>query len=143
MSNQTARENLSRLKYIPAETLASMNGNLPGDLTIARVAQLCGSRSFKIYMLTNSQMDGVDVEELNLSVRSLHCLKRANYLTIGSLVNGIDGQNDLLKIRNCGKNSAMEIMAKLFVYQYSVLPKSQEKWYMNKILEINGIQSAV
>ena len=88
-------------------------------------------------------MDGADVEELNLSVRSLHCLKRANNLTIGSLVNGIDGQNDLLKIRNCGKNSAMEIMAKLFVYQYSVLPKSQEKWYMNKILEINGIQSAV
>ena len=32
MSNQTAKENLSRLKYIPAETLASMNENLPGGL---------------------------------------------------------------------------------------------------------------
>ena len=139
MSNQVAKENMKKLEYFPKDVRQSMNENLPGDLTIAKVASLCEGRPFKIYMIINNQMNSADLEELNLSVRAFHCLKRAEYNTVGDLVNGIDGQNDLLKLRNCGKNSAIEIMAKLFVYQYSVLPKGQQGWYMNKILEVNGI----
>ena len=64
---------------------------------------------------TKEQMSQ-EIEVLDLSVRAYHCLKRAGYSTLGSLVNGIytkDGETSkrqLKKIRNLGQNSADEIM---------------------------------
>ncbi|TYB92338.1 MAG: DNA-directed RNA polymerase subunit alpha [Kosmotoga sp.] len=51
------------------------------------------------------------IEELQLSVRSLNCLKRDRINTIGDLVGR--SESDLLKIRNFGEKSLEEIKKKL------------------------------
>lgn len=51
------------------------------------------------------------IEELNLSVRSSNCLKNSNIRTIGELTKKTE--DDLVKTRNFGKNSLLEIKTKL------------------------------
>jgi len=51
------------------------------------------------------------VEELDLSVRSLNCLKRDKINTIGDLLD--KSEADLLKIRNFGEKSMLEVVKKL------------------------------
>jgi len=53
----------------------------------------------------------LSVEELDLSVRSYNCLKRAAINTVGELVQKTEA--DLMKVRNLGKKSLAEIKAKL------------------------------
>ena len=43
----------------------------------------------------------------------------------------------LLKIHNLGKETADEILLKLFLYQFSVLPEEKKKQYMQTIVEMN------
>ena len=53
----------------------------------------------------------MSIEELELTVRSFNCLKRANINTVGELCDkNID---DMMKVRNLGKKSLDEILAKL------------------------------
>jgi DNA-directed RNA polymerase subunit alpha len=51
------------------------------------------------------------VEELDLSVRSLNCLKRATINTVEDLINHTE--EDMIKVKNLGKKSLEEIIAKL------------------------------
>lgn len=51
------------------------------------------------------------IEELNLSLRALNCLKNANIRTIGELTKKTE--DDLAKTRNFGKISLLEIKTKL------------------------------
>lgn len=51
------------------------------------------------------------IEELDLSVRSHNCLKRANINTVEDLVK--KSRNDMLKVRNLGLKSIDEVVAKL------------------------------
>ena len=53
---------------------------------------------------------GVDITELNLSVRSFNCLKRAGCNTVGDILDMMDEDgNGLRKIRNLGTSSEQEI----------------------------------
>ncbi len=54
------------------------------------------------------------IEELELSVRSSNCLKRAGINTVGELVEKTE--DDLMKVRNLGKKSLKEIKEKLSEY---------------------------
>ena len=60
----------------------------------------------------------ISVEDLELSARSLNCLKKANINTVGELVQ--KDLNDLYNIKNFGKKSADEINAKLKEYELSL-----------------------
>ena len=51
------------------------------------------------------------IEELELSVRSFKCLKRAGISTVEDLTNR--SENDMMKVRNLGKKSLDEVIAKL------------------------------
>jgi len=53
----------------------------------------------------------MSIEELELSVRSYNCLKRANISTVEDLIN--KSENDMMKVRNLGKKSFDEVTAKL------------------------------
>ncbi|MBQ3415022.1 MAG: DNA-directed RNA polymerase subunit alpha [Clostridia bacterium] len=53
----------------------------------------------------------MSIEELELSVRSFNCLKRAGIATVEDLTNKT--QTDMLKVRNLGKKSFDEVTAKL------------------------------
>jgi DNA-directed RNA polymerase subunit alpha len=51
------------------------------------------------------------IEELDLSVRSFNCLKRAGINTVEDLTNRTE--NDMIKVRNLGRKSLDEVQAKL------------------------------
>ncbi len=51
------------------------------------------------------------IEEMDLSVRSYNCLKRANIHTVEDLTKKTE--DDMLKVRNLGKKSLDEVIAKL------------------------------
>ena len=51
------------------------------------------------------------IEELDLSVRSYNCLKRANINTVEDLINKTE--DDMMKVRNLGRKSLEEVLKKL------------------------------
>ena len=63
------------------------------------------------------------VEELELSVRSLNCLKRAAIDTVEDLINRTE--DEMMKVRNLGRKSLEEIIQKLHSLGLA-LKKSEE-----------------
>lgn len=53
----------------------------------------------------------MSIEELDLSVRSYNCLKRANIITVQELTQ--KSEDDMMKVRNLGKKSLKEVRDKL------------------------------
>jgi len=51
------------------------------------------------------------IDELELSVRAYNCLKRANISSLGELTR--KSEEDLMKVRNCGRKTLDELMKKL------------------------------
>ena len=51
------------------------------------------------------------IEELDLSVRSFNCLKRANINTVGDLISKTE--EEMIKLRNLGRKSLEEVVHKL------------------------------
>ena len=58
------------------------------------------------------------IEELDLSVRSFNCLKRAGINTVEDLVNKTE--EEMMKVRNLGRKSLEEVMAKLDALGFSL-----------------------
>ena len=67
---------------------------------------------------SNKQTLEMTVEELDLSVRSFNCLKRANIHKIGDLIEKTE--EDMMKVRNLGKKSLDEVIAKLAQFGLSL-----------------------
>lgn len=67
---------------------------------------------------TKDNSSNVSVEELELSVRSYNCLKRANINSLADLLSLSD--IDLMNIKNFGKKSAEEVLEKLEAMGYSL-----------------------
>ena len=59
----------------------------------------------------NVQVDGMSIEDLELSVRSFNCLKRAGINTVEELCNKTS--DEMMKVRNLGKKSLDEVLEKL------------------------------
>ena len=53
----------------------------------------------------------MNIDELELSVRSYNCLKRAGINTVQELTNRT--AEDMMKVRNLGRKSLEEVFAKL------------------------------
>jgi len=70
-----------------------------------------------------SKLMEMSIEELELSVRSYNCLKRAGINTVGELTEKTD--EDMMKVRNLGKKSLEEVKAKLSAIGLS-LKQSEE-----------------
>ncbi len=63
------------------------------------------------------------IEELDLSVRSFNCLKRAGINTVEDLIN--KSEEDMMKVRNLGRKSLEEVIAKLDSFGFT-LKKDEE-----------------
>ncbi len=59
----------------------------------------------------NGKVLETTIEELDLSVRSFNCLKRAGINTVEDLINKTE--DDMMKVRNLGRKSLEEVVAKL------------------------------
>lgn len=60
--------------------------------------------------VTNTKLDR-KIEDLDLSVRSYNCLKRANINTVGELTQKTE--EEMMKVRNLGRKSLKEVVQKL------------------------------
>ena len=120
-----------------------MNKYLDG-MTIEALLVLRRKKFYYKVILSESQCKQ-DVSALDLSPRAYHCLMRAGFHTIGCVLDhcqdteGESSKRKLLQLRNLGKGTADEILFKLFLYQFSVLPDERRKRYMQTILAMNAL----
>ena len=63
------------------------------------------------------------IEEMDLSVRSYNCLKRANIHTVEDLTKKTE--DEMLKVRNLGRKSLDEVILKLQSYGLSLANKEE------------------
>lgn len=72
-----------------------------------------GSRSTVVEKseTTQDKVLEMSIEELDLSVRSFNCLKRAGINTVADLVNTTE--EDMMKVRNLGRKSLEEVIKKM------------------------------
>ena len=66
-----------------------------------------------------------NIEQMDLSVRSYNCLKRAGIDTLQHLAQL--SYNDLIRIRNLGRRSVTEIIEKLSEYGYKIRENGEEE----------------
>jgi len=65
------------------------------------------------------------VEQLNLSVRTMNCLRRSGITTVGELIT--KGEKELLSLRNFGQKSMGEIEERLKALGLSLTPQVEER----------------
>ncbi|MDR2665144.1 MAG: DNA-directed RNA polymerase subunit alpha [Oscillospiraceae bacterium] len=102
-------------KTVPARTAVSMGAKILCDhfslftdlsdaaTTRANIAEKLNIQRERVLEMT--------IEELDLSVRSFNCLKRANINTVEDLISKTE--DEMIKVRNLGRKSLEEVMHKL------------------------------
>jgi len=65
------------------------------------------------------------VEQLNLTVRTMNCLRRAGIATVGEIISR--GEKELMKLRNFGQKSKQEIEERLNAMGLSLTPQVKEE----------------
>ncbi len=114
-STQTVMEIMSRLEDV-------------------RLREKHGGRfRFRLYM--TPPMCAAPIDTLDLGTRSLNCLKRGGYGTVGQLVDSLAEGVDLKTIRSCGAMSEREIKEHLFLYHYySMKPEKRNEYLIETVL---------
>ena len=124
------------------EITKEMNQYLDG--TTIEDIMLRSRKVFRFQMMLKPEHMAQSIDALEFSVRSNNSLRRAGIHTVGELVEECYAKPDatsrkqLQRYRNLGKNSADEILIKLFYYQFSILPESRKRAYMEKVAELNS-----
>ncbi|MBE6754535.1 MAG: DNA-directed RNA polymerase subunit alpha [Ruminococcaceae bacterium] len=89
------------------------------DLFVQLSDGVCGTEILVETSTTGSEkVLQMTIEELDLSVRSFNCLKRAGINTVEDLINRTE--EDMMKVRNLGRKSLEEVIAKLATLGYTL-----------------------
>jgi len=100
---------------IAAKDAVSLGAKIMSDhLTVfTNLSDVMGNGSTVVEKVANSPDTklSMTIDELDLSVRSYNCLKRANINTVADLVGKT--AEDMMKVRNMGKKSLDEVQKKL------------------------------
>ena len=97
---------------------------------------------FNVY-LSKKELDE-NLSVLDLSQRSINCLRRAGFNTLRDLLNAISVTGDekskekLLRLRNLGRKSAEEILLTIMCYQFQILSDMERKEYLQDIVRLNS-----
>lgn len=107
---------------ITAREIVSLAGKIINE-HVNIFIELCENMGDMQIMVSKEEDEQVKVlempiEEMDLSVRSYNCLKRANINTVDDLIKKSKG--DMLKVRNLGLKSIEEVVAKLQAYGLSL-----------------------
>jgi DNA-directed RNA polymerase subunit alpha len=73
----------------------------------------------------SEELYNMPVEQLNLSVRTMNCLRRGGIATMGELANKTE--KDLMELRNFGQKSKQEILDRLEALGLSLAEQSEEE----------------
>lgn len=112
--------------------------NEVNQYALAALAMLKEEGIRRVRFLTyEAMLDGKDLYELELSQRAFNSLRRVGISTVGELASFARTREDLLKIRNLGMRTAIEIQLKLFLYQYELLSPERRAAYLTKMVELS------
>ncbi|MFC1871255.1 DNA-directed RNA polymerase subunit alpha [Chloroflexota bacterium] len=89
----------------------------------ARVSQLTEEKRLTAVPIPDEKYN-MPVEQLDLSVRTMNCLRRAGIATVGELVSR--GERELMSLRNFGLKSKVEIEERLNGLGLSLSPQTEE-----------------
>ena len=78
----------------------------------------------EVVEVTEDKFENMPIEELELSVRSYNCLKRAGIATVAELTQKTE--DEMMKVRNLGKKSLKEVKEKLLENNLSFRDYNQE-----------------
>ena len=84
----------------------------------------------------SSRLAELNIDEMNLTVRSSNGLKRANIHTFGTLKEILVVENGLLNIRNIGQKSIKEIKQLFFEECYARLFPYEKARYWQEVLDL-------
>ena len=88
------------------------------------------------FPLYSGTLKGHDLSELDLTQRSFNCLKRSGVNSVGQLAAEVHSITDLMKMRNLGQKSAVEILLKLYVFQYMAIKPENRAAYLEEMAEL-------
>ncbi len=77
-----------------------------------------------IHLAIPDEKYNMPVEQLDLTVRTMNCLRRAGIATVGEIIS--KGERELLKLRNFGQKSKQEIEEHLQALGLSLTPQVEE-----------------
>jgi len=89
----------------------------------ARISQIEEEKE-SIRLSIPEEKYNMPVEQLDLSVRTINCLRRAGINTLGEIIN--KGEKELMSLRNFGQKSRTEIEARLSSLGLSLTPQVEE-----------------
>ena len=132
-----AKENKQPIiDYIPIDSIYTPVQKVNYNVEPARVGQNIDYDRLTIEVWTDGTFSGreivslaakimqdhsMKIEDMDFSVRSYNCLKRANIHTVEDLIS--KSEDEMLKVRNLGKKSLDEVIAKLESYGLSLEKK--------------------
>lgn len=104
-----------------------------------RLIELTGEKKIRKQEVKENPIDyDMDIEKLNLSVRSFSCLKKAGINSLGDLSQ--QSEESLMKIKNLGKHATDEIISKLSEYGITLKEYDDdlEQWLGGEAPEVQG-----
>ncbi len=111
----------------PVDAMSHGAGILIGQLTpfleYAKISQMKAEERL-IRLSIPDEKYNIPVEQLDLSVRTMNCLRRSGITTVGELIG--KGPKELLKLRNFGQKSFREIEEHLDQLGLSLTPKTEK-----------------
>ena len=107
--------------YVPSDK----NKNANQDISVLPIDSIYTPVKKVNYQIENKKERILEksIEELELSVRSFNCLKRAGISTVEDLANKTEA--DMMKVRNLGKKSLDEVVAKLHALGLDFAPEEE------------------
>lgn len=77
------------------------------------------------------------IDDIEFSPRANNSMKRGSVFTIGEIIDIINGEEGLKRIRNLGTKTENEIKTRLLVYAYDRLTDNEKKMFFYDVLEEN------
>ena len=77
------------------------------------------------------------IDDIEFSPRANNSMKRGSVFTIGEIIDIINGEDGLKRIRNLGTKTENEIKTRLLVYAYDRLTDNEKKIFFYDVLEEN------
>ena len=112
----------------PAEALSLSAGILIEQLSpfveYPKISQMEPGEKLIRLSIPDEQYN-MPVDQLDLSVRTMNCLRRAGITTVGELLS--KGEKELLSLRNFGQKSKQELEERLNTMGLSLNPQSKEE----------------
>lgn len=77
------------------------------------------------------------IDEIEFSPRANNSMKRASVFTIGQIIDIINDEDGLKRIRNLGTKTENEIKTRLLAFAYDKLTENEKKLFFYDVLEGN------